>query len=68
MAQADLRRKGSLRAGSEVVYSKLAPPEDGAAQDGVTDVADSSGLAQDYMYHLGVASDDARLALFRVGR
>lgn len=66
MAQADLRRSGSLRAGSEVVYSKLAP-EGGAQQDGVADVADSSGLAQDYMYHLGVASDDSRLDLFRVG-
>lgn len=53
---ADIKRKASLRSGAEQLYDKLTTDSQPSA----------SAIAQDYMYHLGVGSDDPRLELFRV--
>ena len=53
---ADAKRKASIQAGSEALYDKLADSKAG----------DSAAVVSDYMYHLGVGSDDPRLAEFKV--
>jgi hypothetical protein len=52
---ADIKRKASLRSGAEQMFEKLSNDK----------APDSSAIAQDYMYHLGVASNDERLAIFK---
>jgi uncharacterized small protein (DUF1192 family) len=52
----EIKRKASLRSGAEQLFEKLSTEQK----------ADSTAIAQDYMYHLGVASNDERLAVFKV--